>query len=422
MIHNRIFLICFPGDEAPAQQLAESVINAWPSDNPPAIELHHPDNLPAPKPAAAPDIAWVYLGEHHLDDQLFELFETLATQHQPTLITRTHETLNTGSVFQAGSVVVPQTAPPEHFCLVIQTLASQVDSISHLRQELSITRRHHGGLLGQIDKLDEELRLAARVQREFLPTEVPQLEDTSVEVFFRPASYVSGDIYDCQRLDEHHIALWIADVVGHGVPAALLTMFVKHALPTKDIIENQYRIVPPNEALSRLNIEMTHRPGGGNRFATAVYALINTQTNTLQIARAGHPFPILLRADGSAVNLEPDGALLGIFAEEQFELTTIQLEPGDRLVLYSDGFETAFGNDDDSYDTTRYREEFLKLTQGTPSQALASLEQIVDAQPGSLHQADDLTILMATVGQTPDAKAQQQHMENTIRKRTIPAA
>ncbi len=421
MNHNRILLVSFPGDEAAAHELAMRVLNAWPADNTPTLDHRNPEDLNEAATERAA-VAWVFLGDNHLDDALFELFEVLAVSHLPTLITRANETLVPGSVFQTGSVVLPQDTHPQQFCLVLQTLASQADSIQLLRQELSITRRHHGGLLGQIDKLDEELRLAARVQHEFLPTDIPQVQETQVDVFFRPASYVSGDIYDVARLDEDHVALWIADVVGHGVPAALLTMFVKHALPTKDIIDNRYRVVPPNEALARLNVEMTHRPGGGNRFATAVYALINTRTRQLQIARAGHPFPMLLRADGSVVNLEPDGALLGIFEDENFELTTVQLEPGDRLVLYSDGFETAFGDDDDSYDTTRYVNEFHKLSQGTPANALTRLEQLVDAQPGSLHQADDLTVIMASIGHTPDAKAEQRHMENTIRKRSVPVA
>jgi sigma-B regulation protein RsbU (phosphoserine phosphatase) len=248
-----------------------------------------------------------------------------------------------------------------------------------------------------MNKLDEEMRLAARVQREFLPTSLPSVGEVEVDVMFRPASYVSGDIYDVQRLDEHHIGFWIADVVGHGVPAALMTMFVKRALPTKEILTDGYRLVPPGEALAKLNEEMVNREGGGIRFATGVYGLLNCKTFELQMARAGHPLPILLRADGSTESLDPDGPLLGVFASDDFEERSYQLRPGDRLLIYSDGFEVAFGESETAEFPEHFR-RFEELREGTLDMAIHHLEQSIMAQPGSLHQQDDLTLILIGVG------------------------
>src|SRR5947207_11229487 len=95
-------------------------------------------------------------------------------------------------------------------------------------------------------RLDEELRLAARVQQDFLPKSLPSVGDVRFQYLFRPAGHVSGDLYDVMRLDETHVGFYMADAVGHGMPAALLTMFLKQALTTKEIFPGGYRLLPPN--------------------------------------------------------------------------------------------------------------------------------------------------------------------------------
>ena len=358
------------------------------------------------EPARGPQVVWVITESSDADEQMFELLDHLGDHHVPTLLTRVDESLPDGSQHHTGALIASPTLPIESIALMLQTLHSQGESIRMMQRELSITRRHHGGLRGQMDKLDEELRLAARVQQEFMPATLPSLRGVEIRVMFRPAGYVSGDVYDVQRLDEDHICMWIADVVGHGVPAALLTMFVKAALPTREVDHHSYRIVPPDEALARLNTEMIARTTGQSRFATACCAILNCKTNELQVARAGHPHPLILRADGGIEYLEPQGPLLGVFDDEDFELRRYQLQPGDRFMIYSDGFETAFA-EDDQHDITRYRTEFAKLTEATPGQAMRMIEHIVDAQPGSLHQVDDLTVVMAGVTRDPaDAPAE----------------
>ncbi len=344
-----------------------------------------------------PMVVWLIVGDRHEDDLFFEALDHLAVAQVPTMLTRAGEELASGVTYNGTTVIVPPDLDAHAIALTWRCLHSQSETIRNLQRELSITRRHHGGLRGQMDKLDEELRLAARVQQEFLPTALPQVGDVQVEVMFRPATYVSGDVYDVQRLDEDHIGLWIADVVGHGVPAALLTMFVKAALPTKEIGPDGYRIVPPDEALARLNDEMVSRATGQARFATACYAVLNCRNHRVQVARAGHPHPLILRDSGEVEYLEPDGPLLGVFADEQFDLMTYQMHRGDRFMIHSDGFETCFA-DGEQHDTTRYRQEFAKLGRCGPTQAIEKLCRVVDDQPGSLHQVDDLTVVMAGVG------------------------
>lgn len=352
-------------------------------------------------PARSPLVVWVISDKHYDDEAMFELLDHLGNHHIPTILTRANEDLPEVSLYHTGALIASPKLPMSELAMIVRALHSQGESLRLMQRELSITRRHHGGLRGQMDKLDEELRLAARVQQEFLPEKLPSLHGVEVQVMFRPAGYVSGDVYDVQRLDEDHIGLWIADVVGHGVPAALLTMFVKAALPTKEIDHRGYRIIPPDESLKRLNDEMIARATGQSRFATACYALLNCRTGKLQVSRAGHPHPLILRADGQVEYLEPEGPLLGVFEDEPFELQCYQMHPGDRFMIYSDGFETCFA-ENDTHDTTRYRDEFARLGDASPQQAMRMIQQIIDAQPGSLHQVDDLTVVMA--GVSPQAR------------------
>src|SRR5665213_2378159 len=147
----------------------------------------------------------------------------------------------------------PAVVSTEQVVRQLETVQHEMDS---LRGELNQVRRRDETLNFYMHRLDEELRLAARLQQDFLPKILPQLGQVHFHTLFRPAGYVSGDLYDVTRLDERHIGFYIADAVGHGMPAALLTMFIKHALVTKEIVGNAYRLLTPSESLARLNMSL----------------------------------------------------------------------------------------------------------------------------------------------------------------------
>ncbi|MEZ6191318.1 MAG: PP2C family protein-serine/threonine phosphatase [Phycisphaerales bacterium] len=320
------------------------------------------------------------------------------------------------SAYEDGVVSCPLDADPGLLCSVIRSLWSQAPVLADLRREIKLLRAHESGLCGQIAQLDEELRMAAQLQKEFMPTDLPSVGGVCFDVLWRPAGYVSGDIYDVIRLDETHIGLFIADAVGHGVPAALMTVHIKRSMPTKLIdesCESGYRLYTPGEAIGILNQEMLEHQTGKVRFATACYGIIDTQTNRLTIARAGHPFPLILRADGHTETIEPEGGLLGVFPDEKFEEATIQLNPGDRVLLYSDGFEVAFDGSEEETKHGRkklandqYAEEFEDLRNGNAEAALDRLAQRLNMQSGSLNQRDDLTIVCLSVTEPAAISAQ----------------
>jgi len=303
------------------------------------------------------------------------------------------------------ALVLPCIISEQSLCATLLGIGHRERAFRSLRQELSIAKRFHGGLEGQIAQLHEELQLAATVQRDFLPREIPSLHGVTFGALWRPTNYVSGDIYDIVRLDDDHVGMFLADAVGHGVPAALMTMVIVRSLVLKDLSDATPRIVPPSEVLTRLNDAMIRRQSGTTRFATAAYALVNCRERTLTYAGAGHPPPITLSANGEIDSLTTDGGLLGIFEGERYNEMTASFDEGTKLVMFSDGFEQAFPDESAStmrerkLPTDRYETEFQLLHEfDSPHQMISEMNRRLDDQFGSLHQLDDLTMLCLCAG------------------------
>jgi sigma-B regulation protein RsbU (phosphoserine phosphatase) len=242
------------------------------------------------------------------------------------------------------------------------------------------------------------------LQNDFVRCAVPYMPELDFGVVYRPATYVSGDIFDIERLDEHHVAVFIADAVGHGVPAGMLTLFISRSLPKLDGFGGSARIVPPGEALARLNTAYCGRTGTNSRFATAMYGVIDTRDMTMRLAGAGHPAGILVREDGRIERAESSGPLLGIFPEATFGELTIDLSDARSLVLFTDGFELAYPDQGEPggemhYEANRYEAELMNMARqaGSREGLIAAIERVqtdLDRQIGSLHQADDVTALV----------------------------
>src|SRR5262249_36702804 len=142
---------------------------------------------------------------------------------------------------------------------------------------------------------------------------LPEVPGARFAVHYRPCGRVGGDFYDIFRLDEHHLGFYVADAVGHGVPASLLTVFVKKGVRAKEIIGQQYRLLPPDEVLRRLNRDLIEQGLSDNPFITMVYVLFNHRDGTLSFARSGHPYPLYLPRDGDPRLWQVEGSLLGVF-------------------------------------------------------------------------------------------------------------
>jgi sigma-B regulation protein RsbU (phosphoserine phosphatase) len=240
--------------------------------------------------------------------------------------------------------------------------------------------------------LTEQLRLAGLVQRDFLPAQLPNCSEAQWAASFIPAEWVSGDIYDVARVDEQHIGFYIADAVGHSMPAALLTIFIKQALAMRETVNNSYRIFAPREVVKNLNLKMISQKLSGYQFVTCCYCLLNVRTRQMAFARGGHPYPILLRDGQDPKQLEVRGSLLGVFDNAEFEQQVVQLESGDKILLYSDGAESVIGSLDDQT-TFQFSQDFLDLKDGSITELIDGLTELSRTKTLEPSEVDDFTLV-----------------------------
>jgi phosphoserine phosphatase RsbU/P len=288
-----------------------------------------------------------------------------------------------------------QDASSEEIAAKLDAAEALQPAIRNLQRELADARKSDHPNMPGLDEIDEEMRLAARIQRDFLPRRLPVVGPIRFAVLYRPLGWVSGDIYDVARLDETHLGFYVADAVGHGMPAALLTMFIKHALQTKRILGKTYQILPPHESLAALNAAICEQNLSSCQFCTAVYCVLDLADLTLTYARAGHPEGLLIHADGTLASLPAPGSLLGVFPEETYHSVSVPLSPGDRLVLYTDGVEDALASGAGEPD--RFRHLLTSIGRLPREQLLLHITALIDDRSARRNAEDDITVLVADV-------------------------
>lgn len=235
---------------------------------------------------------------------------------------------------------------PAELLAQVNVLLRIKESHERLEEKTDEVHRINKRLQAAYQQIDAELDLAGRIQQSFLPQTLPDLPQVRFAVHYEPCGRVGGDFYDVFRLDEQHLGFYVADAMGHGVPASLLTIFVKKGVRAKEIFGQQYRLVPPGEVLQRLNRDLIDQKLSESPFITMVYALYDFRTGTFQFARSGHPYPLYLPKGGPPRQWQIEGTLLGVF-DTSYPVQTHQLWPGDKVLLYTDGMEAAGFNGQD---------------------------------------------------------------------------
>lgn len=176
----------------------------------------------------------------------------------------------------------------------------------------------------------KELDLSKSVQRNLLPQKIPEYDDIEIVVEYIPMISIGGDLYDFVKFrDNDSVGLFMCDVSGHGVSAALVSSMIKALLNAA-----RDTILSPAWLLRYLNENLAGKIG--DHFFTALCGLYRPSDRSFIYARGGHCYPILIR-DGSVVELESRGGFIGRFVSMSFEEREVRLASGDRLVLYTDG-------------------------------------------------------------------------------------
>lgn len=215
-----------------------------------------------------------------------------------------------------------------------------------------------GKLLNEhLRELDQEMELAGRLQQDFLPQLSGRVGKLEYSTIYRPVTWISGDMFDVLPIDDEHTGFYIADAVGHGMASGLLAMYMKKAIvPTRKTgllcapqngnngtrtprEQEQVQIIDPTEVMEGLNHAMVDQALPDCQFITACYTLFNHNTQTLKFARAGHPYPILIKKSGEVKELNAPGGLLGLSMKEDYPSIEVAFDAGDKIVLFTDGFE-----------------------------------------------------------------------------------
>jgi len=192
-----------------------------------------------------------------------------------------------------------------------------------------------------------ELEEARRIQRTLLPAVLPQMEGVELAASWQPASGVGGDCFDAIRFSSHRLALSIADVVGKGIPAALLMSNLQAAV--RAFATEAAR---PAELCERVNTILCGHISEG-RFISFFYCVVDSELGSLTYANAGHFPPALIKPDGTVIRLTNGGPVLGVLAAGAYDSGTVAFGAGDRLILYTDGITEARSESDEEFGDER---------------------------------------------------------------------
>ncbi len=239
--------------------------------------------------------------------------------------------------------------------------------------------------------INKELEIARRIQSSTLPQSVPALTGLDIAARYVPMSAVAGDFYDFLYVDEKRVGILVADVTGHGVPAALIASMLKVALAGQG-----EHATDPAAVLSGLNRALCGK--FEEHFVTAAYLFVDLQNNVVRYSAAGHPPMMLVAHDADKTReIEQNGLMLGLFPEAEYSSQQISANPGDRFLLYTDGVFEAHNAAQEEFGKARCR-EFLEAHRSLAAAEFATaLLHRVDEFAGhksTRAQEDDITLLV----------------------------
>jgi len=233
--------------------------------------------------------------------------------------------------------------------------------------------------------VEKELETARRIQTSILPKSLPELNGLRIAARYQPMTAVAGDFYDFLLVDDQRVTLLVADVSGHGVPAALIASMLKVGFAAQ-----KEHARDPAAVLAGLNLSLSGMMG--SQFVTAACAFIDLEAQTVTYAGAGHPPSLLIRKDSSeVVELAENGLFLGPFKHATYTNVSTSFTPGDYLLVYTDGIIEATMPDNQPFGSDRLKDFAVVRRSAAPSELVDDLIRKVAGKV----QEDDLTVVTA---------------------------
>jgi serine phosphatase RsbU (regulator of sigma subunit)/pSer/pThr/pTyr-binding forkhead associated (FHA) protein len=236
--------------------------------------------------------------------------------------------------------------------------------------------------------LERELELANQVQQSFLPQSRPEVPGYQFHDYYRPANQIGGDYFDYVALPDGRVAVLVADVVGHGVAAALLMARLSSECRFSLATEQD-----PAKVLNGLNVKLC-QDHIDDRFVTLVLVVLHPTRHEVTVVNAGHPAPLLCRPDGTVqeVGREHAGLPLGVVIEATYKQHQFKLDPGHVFAMFTDGLSEAMDEEGELYGLDRVRRQAMS----GPSSPKALVEQLVEDVTrfvGSRAPTDDMCVV-----------------------------
>lgn len=371
-------------------------------------------------PTLKPDLIFLDVTQPGLSgfDTCLQLKEQEETKHIPVIfVTTPTDTVSTVKGFSVGAV--DYVTKPFQIEEVIARITTHLkirnlqvlleEIIANLQTEVTERQRAEEALQETMrmvqqanDRMKNDLAAAARVQQALLPDILPTFPGVGFAWTYRPCSELGGDSLNVFPLNDDHVGLYVLDVSGHGVSASLLSVTLSRVLiPRRDpsclFIQSTgspdtETLASPAEIATRLN-RMFPMSEDGQQYFTLIYGILNIRTGEFRYTCAGHPPPLYLAPNQELRSCEIGNVPIGLFEDSQFDEGIIQLEPGGRLYLYSDGVLEAKNESKEIFGEDRLQKT-LESTQWSPLQA--SVDGIVKSAldwTGTQQAQDDLSIL-----------------------------
>lgn len=260
--------------------------------------------------------------------------------------------------------------------------------ISNLVEERR-TKAERDAYLGELQRKKAELQIAAEIQHTFLPKTIPPMKGFELAAVSCPAREVGGDFYDAIRLQDGKTGLVIADVSGKSVPAALYMALSRTIIRA---MAGWHHHV--SHTLADTNAMILSQSDSG-MFVTLFYGVLDEEKRTLTYANAGHNPPLLLRTGSDEfVRLMPTGIALGALDEAEYGEETVEIGPGDLLVLYTDGVTEAINAGTEEFGEERLKDAVRGLRDRPPAGIIRGVRDMVHAFSGAEPQFDDITLMV----------------------------
>jgi phosphoserine phosphatase RsbU/P len=281
----------------------------------------------------------------------------------------------------------------------MEELHARVETHLKLHRLQTELRAANSDLAAANDRMSRDLQAAMRIQQTFLPLEAATIPGIEFAWIYRPCDELAGDGLNVVTLDDQHVGLYVLDVSGHGVAAALLSVTISRLLSSSadhsSILvrrgTGQASITAPAEVAAHLN-RLFPFDGVTSQFVTLLYGVLELTTGDFRYVSAGHPAPIHVHVAGTSSVLESDGFPIGV-AEEGYRERSVRLEPGDRLYLYSDGVFEALNTTGEQFGGSRL-ERSIDASRNSPiRESVQAILTHVECWQGTKAMGDDLSLL-----------------------------